>query len=200
MAEPQSQSQSQPVSQKCNFCQSEAQHQCVGCYAHLCDTHLWIEEYRPLCPVCSGDMGVQEMLDRNREIEHRCFQGHTWRVFAALDGNGVVSYGNILDALCPHCQKQAHLVRLAQAGAIAIQLLGALRSVTPTVYHLCLNRKCLRTIYTPMEPAPNIALTAYDKLTGVSYWRIPVPFPLYCPECSASRVVARQEWIDEQKA
>lgn len=52
-------SQSQSHAQSCDFCPQHAQQQCIGCQRHLCQDHLWVEEYRPLCPVCSGDAGVQ---------------------------------------------------------------------------------------------------------------------------------------------
>lgn len=131
------------------------------------------------------------MLDStSRNVEHRCFHGHMWKAFATINGTGIVAYGNVLDAVCPYCRNQSTSTQYAQVGAIAIQRLTD-SSVIPSVYHQCANPKCRTALYTPMEPAANITLTALDKLTGISYWRIQVPFPLYCTACAASRVLVR---------
>jgi len=141
--------------------------------------------------------------DRSKyEIKHQCSLWHVWTVFARVEDDGVITYGNTLDALCPHCRNNETNRSQAHAGAVGIVL--PMGMAAPKVYHVCINPKCispLKKMYTPMVQVPSITLTVDDQRVGRTYWRIPTPFPQYCPDCTksiigdgAQRLIAKGQW------
>lgn len=128
--------------------------------------------------------------DRSKyEIKHQCSLWHVWSVFARIEDDGIITYGNTLDALCPICRNIETNHSQAHAGAVGIVL--PIGVTTPKAYHACINPKCaspLKKMYTAMIPVQSVTLSVEDQSMGRTYWRIPTPFPQYCPDCTKAIV------------